>query len=141
MRIPSPQLNTLRVLLCCLALAGCSSAISQAQKSVSTSSGTPSLQYIAQWGVKGDGAGQLNQPSGIASGARGDVFIADPGSAFISKFAYEGKPLLSFQEDGMNHPAAIALERPGAIYVADPIRDSVFVFLPNGDPFRELHLR
>ena len=41
----------------------------------------------------------------------------------------------------MNHPAAIALDRAGAIYVADPVRDSVFVFLPNGDRFRELHLR
>jgi hypothetical protein len=73
--------------------------------------------------------------------ALGDVFLADPGSTFISKFAYEGKPLLSFQEDGMNHPQAIALDRGGAIYVADPVRASVFIFLPNGDRFRELRLR
>jgi NHL repeat len=141
MRIPSPQLTTFRVLLCCLALAGCSGAISQAQKPASSSPGTPSLQYIAQWGVKGDGAGQLNQPSGIASGARGDVFIADPGSAYVTKFAYEGKPMLSFQEDGMNHPQSITLDSGGGIYVADSVRNSVFIFLPSGDRYRELHLR
>jgi hypothetical protein len=140
MRIPSPSLVTLRLLLCSLALTGCSAAVAQAQKSASTANG-PSLQYIAQWGIKGDGPGQLNQPSGIASGARGDVFITDPGSAYITKFAYEGKPLLSFQEDGMNHPQSITLDSGGGIYVADSVRNSVFIFLPSGDRYRELHLR
>ena len=83
----------------------------------------------------------MNEPSGIVADALGDVFLADSGSAFITKFAYEGKPLLSFQEDGMNHPQAIALDHAGAIYVTDPVRDSVFIFLANGDRFRELHLR
>ncbi len=139
MRI-NPSLVTLRLLLCSLALTGCSAAVCQAQKSETAANG-PALQYIAQWGIKGDGPGQLNQPSGIASGARGDVFITDPGSAYITKFAYEGKPMLSFQEDGMNHPQSITLDSGGGIYVADSVRNSVFIFLPSGDRYRELHLR
>jgi outer membrane protein assembly factor BamB len=83
----------------------------------------------------------LNQPVGIASDALGDIFLADFGSAFVTKFAYEGKPLLSFQEDGMNHPQAITVDHGGAIYVADPQRGTVFIFLPNGDRFRELRLK
>jgi hypothetical protein len=83
----------------------------------------------------------MSQPSGIATDTLGDVFLADSGSAFITKFAYEGKPLLSFQEDGMNHPQALALDHGGAIYVADPVRSSVFIFLPSGDRFRELRLK
>lgn len=102
---------------------------------------SPSIAYIGEWGVKGDGPGQLQDPSGIATNFLGDIFIADAGSAFISKFAAGGKPLLSFQEDGLNHPQFIALDQGGAIYVTDPVRDSVFIFLPNGDRYRELRLR
>ena len=135
----------LAVLVCSVALAGCSNVKSESlpveSRPANAAPRAPSLQYTGQWGVKGDGPGQLSQPSGIATDALGDVFLVDSGSAFISKFAYEGKPLLSFQEDGMNHPQAIALDRGGAIYVADPVRSSVFIFLPNGDRFRELRLR
>ncbi|HEY0702072.1 MAG TPA: hypothetical protein VGD60_04830 [Candidatus Acidoferrales bacterium] len=127
--------------MCALALTGCSGTVSEAQKSASASANAPSLQYLAQWGVKGDGPGQLNQPSGIAVNSLGDVFLADSGSAFISKFAYEGKPLLSFQEDGMNHPQSITLDSGGAIYVTDSARNSVFIILPNGDRYREIRLR
>ncbi len=135
-----PSLAALIVLVCSVALAGCSDATSESLPK-SLPSSAPSLQFIGPWGVKGDSPGQLSEPSGIAADALGDVFLADLGSAFVTKFAYEGKPLLSFQEDGMNHPQAITLDRAGAIYVTDPVRGSVFIFLPNGDRFRELHLR
>ena len=141
MRNFAAPLTALALLVCLTAQAGCSNVTSETLPKSATPSPTPSLTYIGQWGAKGSDPGQLSQPSGIATNSLGDVFLADPGSAFVTKFAYEGKPLLSFQEDGMNHPAAIALDRAGAIYVADPVRDSVFVFLPNGDRFRELHLR
>lgn len=121
-------------------IAACSQgpSVALAQKPVSAS---PSLQYIGEWGVQGNGPGQLKDPSGIATNSFGDVFIADSGSAFISKFAVGGKPLLSFQEDGLNHPQSIAVDRGGAIYVTDPIRYSVFIFLPSGDRYRELRIR
>jgi hypothetical protein len=128
-------------LLCGSALiGGCSqgSSVVMAEKPIVVA---PSVEYIGQWGVKGDGPGQLKDPSGIATNSLGDIFIADAGSAFISKFAPEGKPLLSFQEDGLNHPQSIAIDSGGAIYVTDPVRDSVFIFLPNGDRYRELRLR
>jgi hypothetical protein len=144
MRKLHPFFAALSALVCSVALAGCSNATSESlpgNSAALAASPAPSLQYIGQWGVKGSDPGQLNEPSGIATDSLGDIFLADFGSAFVSKFAFEGKPLLSFQEDGMNHPQAITLDRGGAIYVADPLRDSVFIFLPNGDRFRELHLR
>ena len=85
--------------------------------------------------------GNCKDPSGIATNSLGDIFIADAGSAFITKFAAGGKPLLSFQEDGLNHPQSVAVDRGGALYVTDPVRNSVFIFLPNGDRYRELRLR
>ncbi|MFZ3216261.1 MAG: hypothetical protein WA192_09400 [Candidatus Acidiferrales bacterium] len=121
------------------AVAGCSQATSQPLPQAAAAA--PSLEYIGEWGAKGDGPGQLQQPSGIATNLFGDIFIVDSGSAFISKFAPEGKPLLSFQQDGLNHPQSISLDRGGALYVTDPVRNSVFIFMPNGDVYRELRLR
>jgi hypothetical protein len=102
---------------------------------------TPPLQYIGAWGVKGDGPGQLDDPASIATDAFGNVWIADAGSRFIHKFSPEGEALLSFQENALHHPQWITLDSGGAIYVSDPVRNSVFVFLPNGDRYRELRLR
>jgi len=125
-------------LYCSLAVSGCSQATSEP---LPVNPATPTLQYIGQWGTAGNGPGQLQQPSGIATNSLGDIFIVDAGSAFISKFAPEGKPLLSFQQDGLNHPQSVAVDRGGALYVTDPVRNSVFIFMPNGDAYRELRLR
>ena len=124
---------------CSLTAAGCSQATSEPMPHAPTAA--PTLHFIGQWGAPGNGPGQLQQPSGIATNSLGDVFIVDAGSAFISKFAPEGKPLLSFQEDGLNHPQSIAVDHGGALYVTDPVRNSVFIFMPNGDHYRELRLR
>ena len=101
----------------------------------------PPLEYIGAWGVSGDGPGELENPSSLATDRLGNIFIADAGSGFIDKFAPEGKPLLSFQQDGLRHPQSIAVDSGGAIYVTDSVRNSVFVFLPSGDHYRELRLR
>lgn len=123
-----------------VALSGCSQATSQPLPSPQIAV-APTLHFIGQWGNPGNGPGQLQQPSGIATNFLGDIFIVDSGSAFISKFAPEGKPLLSFQEDGLNHPQSVAVDRGGALYVTDSVRNSVFIFMPNGDHYRELRLR
>src|SRR5271167_3852066 len=125
-------------LYCSLAVSGCSQATSEP---LPVNPATPTLHFIGQWGAPGNGPGQLEQPSGIATNSLGDVFIVDSGSAFISKFAPEGKPLLSFQQDGLNHPQSVAVDRGGALYVTDPVRNSVFIFMPSGDAYRELRLR
>jgi hypothetical protein len=125
-----------------IALSGCSEATSQPRPPEGpAAAATPTLKYIGQWGSAGNGPGQLQQPSGMATDSFGNIFIVDFASAFISKFAPEGKPLLSFQEDGLNHPQSVAVDRGGALYVTDPVRNSVFIFMPNGDRYRELHLR
>jgi hypothetical protein len=131
--------GTALLLYCSVAISGCSQATSEPLPPPPIT--TPTLKFIGQWGAAGNGPGQLQQPSGIATNSLGDIFIVDSGSAFISKFAPEGKPLLSFQEDGLNHPQSVAVDRGGALYVTDPVRNSVFIFMPNGDRYLELRLR
>lgn len=133
----SPRIAALMAASVALALfCGCSLAPTKA----SVQSATPPLQFMSEWGAKGNGPGQLDQPTGIATDTRSNVYIADMGSQFIHKFQPGGTPLLSFQYPGLKHPQEIAVDRGGAIYVSDPVRASVFVFMPEGTRYRELHL-
>jgi len=101
----------------------------------------PPIQYVGTWGMKGSEPGRLDQATCISADALGDIFIADAGSRFIHKFAPQGTPLLSFQDDWIKSPQAIAVDRGGAIYTADASRGSVSIFLPTGDRYHDLRLR
>lgn len=123
--------------LCLFGVAGCSRGIAQTAVKLHT----PAVEYLGSWGVKGDAPGQLKDPTGIATDSFGDVYVADAGNQYIEKFSAKGKPLLSFQQPGLNDPQSIAVDSGGGIYVTDPVRSSVFVFFPEGDRYRELRLR
>jgi len=131
--------------LSALALAGalcvcaCSNFVTEAHPQAG--SAQPPLQFVGQWGTKGEGPGQLGDPASIATDKVGNVYIADEGTQFIHKFGPEGTPLLAFQEGGLNHPQWIALDRGGAMYVSDPTRNLVYIFLPDAKRYRILHLR
>lgn len=127
------------LLFCLMPLSGCSRFETEAHPQAAPP--PPALEFIGQWGVKGDGPGQLDQPAGLATDANGNTYISDAGSQFIHKFDPQGTPLLSFQEGPLKHPQWITIDGGGAMYVSDVIRNSVFVFLPNGDKYRELHLK
>lgn len=121
-----------------LSCVGCSRARTEAQ---SQSAPPASVTYIAAWGVKGSGPGQLSEPACIATDSVGDAYIVDAGSHFVEKFDPRGTPLLAFEEDGLKHPQAITVDSGGAIYVTDAGRGSATIFLPSGDRYRELRLK
>ena len=101
----------------------------------------PSLRFVAAWGMKGPGPGQLDKPTGIAVDIFGNAFLPDAGAnRFIHKFDFKGTPLLSFQDPSLAHPQAVAIDSGGAIYISDPVRGSIFVYLPSGDRYRELRV-
>lgn len=133
------QLALASALVSTLAFAACTERASGL--STTPAPQPPSITYIDGWGVKGTQPGQLQDPSAIATDAVGDVYVTNAGNAYINKFAATGTPLLSLQEDGMNHPEAVTVDDGGAFYVGDPVRDSVFIFVPEGDKHKELRLR
>jgi DNA-binding beta-propeller fold protein YncE len=47
-------------------------------------------------GLAGGGAGQLNQPTGIAMDSAGDLFVFDRGNARVQKFSPDGEFILTF---------------------------------------------
>jgi DNA-binding beta-propeller fold protein YncE len=101
----------------------------------------PLLQFMGAWGIKGNGPGQLDEPTDMTTDALGNVFIADGGSHFVDKFDPQGTPLLSFQDPWIRYPDSIAIDRGGAIYVADATQHGVFIFLPSGDRYRGFRVR
>ncbi len=98
------------------------------------------FEFIGEWGVKGDGPGQLSRPSGIAADLTGNVYVSDSGSGFIHKFDPNGRPLLSFEDGVPPNAGGIAVDRGGGIYVIANGLDSIFIFFPQGERFRELRL-
>lgn len=101
----------------------------------------PPLEYLGEWGVKGDGPGQFSRPVWLATDFAGNVYVADAGNGFVHKFDPQGRPLLSFEEHRLKQPTGVAVDRGGAIYVTDAQRGSVFIFLPDGERFREIRTR
>lgn len=126
------------LLLCVLAMPGCTLIATQAQPEKSP---LVPLEFLDSWGTRGQSAGQLDSPVSISTDALGNIYLADAGNRFVHKFSPRGKPLLSFQEDALKHPEWITLDRGGAIYVGDPVRSSVFIFWADAEHRRELRLR
>src|SRR5580692_7294212 len=68
-------------------LAGCSQTPTEAK---SPTPAPPVLEFVAQFGVRGGGPGQLSEPVSIATDPLSNVYIADAGSQFIHKFDWQG---------------------------------------------------
>lgn len=95
------------------------------------------LQFVSDWGTKGDDPGQLDDPQSIAVDTVGNVYIANAGNAFIEKFSSNGTPLLAFQENRLKQPQSIAVDDGGAMYITDPARSTIYVVFPRSE--RDVH--
>src|SRR5262245_65043870 len=50
--------------------------------------------FVTQWGTSGSGDGQFSRPTGVATDAVGNVYVADYGNNRIQKFTSTGTYLL-----------------------------------------------
>ena len=120
-------------LLPVLALAGCSHVAPQAAAAPPQ---TIPFEFIAQWGMQGDGPGQLNDPVGPALDGFGRLYFVDRASGFVQKFEPTGAPLLSFDADGARRASAVSVDAGGGIYVANVMTGQMRIYFPEGDPLR-----
>lgn len=117
-------------------------ACSQKPSRVEAQSGPVApLTYLGQWGAKGSGPGQLDDPTCIATDLLGDIYVADDGSHFVHKFGPAGMPHLSFQDPSLQSPQSLAVDSGGAIYLTDASRGTVTIYLPSGIRLRSLRNR
>jgi DNA-binding beta-propeller fold protein YncE len=81
--------------------------------------------------------GQFNEPSSVAVGPDGSVYVADTWNQRVQKFDAKGK-YLSEIDDGFYSPRNVAVDRAGNLYVADTGHSQVKVLDPSGHEIKVL---
>jgi len=79
------------------------------------------------------GTGTLAGPYGVATDARGDVWVADTGHNRVVEFTASGGLLATFGS-GLDQPEGIATDAKGDVWVADTGHDRVVEFSAGGRP-------
>jgi tripartite motif-containing protein 71 len=98
------------------------------------------LTFLGEWGTHGHEPGELGRPEWLTTDFTGNGFIADSGTGSIEKFGPTGHPLLSFNDRVPEDPFRVAVDSGAGIYVLSPNANSIFIFSPEGEPFRHLLL-
>jgi sugar lactone lactonase YvrE len=115
------------------------------------------VEPLSSFGSLGEGAGELDEPTGVAVGLEGSTYVADQGNHRIAVFAPDGSFLRAFGRGvhpgggdlcgadsgcqrgtadaaagALNRPWGIALGPDGNLYVADSWNRRIAVFGPDG---------
>jgi DNA-binding beta-propeller fold protein YncE len=139
MRVPVAAVILLTFMSCGIFFCGCSSTPTKALQSKPA---PPLIEFIGQWGTKGNGPGTLDDPRSIATDDFAAVFIADNGrpDRFIHKFTRGGHPLESFTPQVQFHdPCAAAVDHTGAIYVLECSTGVLYTFEQDAKLLHAVH--
>jgi len=100
------------------------------------------LLTLGKAGVTGEGPDTFNQPSDVAVGANGDIFVADGhdeqnSNARIVKFSKDGKFIKAWGKHGsaageFEVPHALAFDSRGRLFVADRSNNRIQIFDQDG---------
>jgi DNA-binding beta-propeller fold protein YncE len=99
------------------------------------------LMTLGKAGEAGDGPDQFNQPSAVAFGRNGDIFVADGHggntNARIVKFTKDGKFIKTWGKKGtgpgeFDAPHALAFDSKGRLFVADRGNSRIQIFDQDG---------
>lgn len=90
-------------------------------------------RLLHRFGKAGSKPGELFQPTNIAIGPDGDVYVVDTGNFRVQRFTAEGSYVRSYGEVGISpgsfaRPKGIALDKAGRLYVVDAAFQNVQVF-------------
>ncbi len=88
---------------------------------------------VAAWGTVGQGAGQFQQPKGLAVDAEGRVYVADSQNHRIQVLDAQGAPLAQWGAQGgqpgqFQEPWDVAVSPEGEVYVADTWNHRIQIF-------------
>ena len=97
------------------------------------------LPPARSWGGPGNGPGLFSEPRGVATDARGIVYVADTKNSRIEIFDGNGTFLRAIGTKGpgdaeLNEPCGVAVGPGGEVYVADTWNHRIAVFGPGGEP-------
>ncbi|HLJ96467.1 MAG TPA: SMP-30/gluconolactonase/LRE family protein, partial [Gemmataceae bacterium] len=81
-------------------------------------------------GTQNTFASGLNEPSGMAFGPNGKLYVADNGSDSLFEFAANGQQ--QTLASGLHSPQGVAVDQSGNVYVGDYNSSSILKFTPQG---------
>lgn len=92
---------------------------------------------LFKFGKAGSGVGELFQPTNIALGPDGDVFVAETGNFRVQRFTADGRHVRFYGEPGnvpgtFARPKGIVVDRAGRLYVGDSAFQNVQIFDKDG---------
>ncbi len=107
----------------------------------------PAFELVREWGTKGTGEGQFDQPGGLAFGLDGSLFVCDQVNHRVQRFTPEGKFLTRWGEYGdapgqfgkpeppthrVGGPCMAAVDRDGNVFTTEPTAGRIQKFSPEG---------
>lgn len=92
---------------------------------------------LFKFGKVGRGAGELFQPTNMAIGPGGDVYVAETGNFRVQRFTADGRHVRFYGEAGSTpgtfaRPKGIAVDHAGRLYVGDAAFQNVQIFTDDG---------
>jgi outer membrane protein assembly factor BamB len=99
-----------------------------------------SLEFVGEWGMKGENPGELAQPIGLAVDVNNRIYIADRRTGLLQKFEISGVPSLAYDDPSVRTTSALAVDSGGAIYVADVRAGRLWIHYPDGDLLRNFRI-
>jgi DNA-binding beta-propeller fold protein YncE len=76
------------------------------------------------WGTRGTGAGEFNDPCGVAVDGGGNVYIPDRGNHRVQKFTSNGTFVTQWGTSQLNwSPRGLALDNADNVYIIDASND------------------
>jgi DNA-binding beta-propeller fold protein YncE len=98
---------------------------------------TEAGEYLLEFGMEGQYAGQLREPDAVAVDSKGDVWVADAGNYRVQEFNSEGGVVRQFGSYGTGNGqfesiSGIAVDASGNVWVADSQEKRVQEFSESG---------
>jgi sugar lactone lactonase YvrE len=94
-------------------------------------------QVLFTIGKAGSGPGELFQPTNVAIGPDGDVYVTETGNFRVQRFTRDGAHVRFYGQQGnlpgdFARPKGLAVDRQGRIYVGDAAIQNVQIFENDG---------
>ena len=124
----------------CALLSLLASACGPAQPVTASPPQSSPLEFVGEWGMQGDGPGELAEPVGLAVDLNDRVYLADRRTGLLQKFEPSGVPSLAYRDLSARAASAVAVDSGGAIYVGDARGGRVWIHFPDGDLLRNFRI-
>lgn len=90
-------------------------------------------ETLLKFGRPGSEPGELFQPTNVAIGPQGDVYVVETGNFRVQRFTAQGRPVRTYGQVGTGagsfaRPKGIAIDRAGRMYVGDAAFQNVQIF-------------